>query len=151
MNRYQFIGNVGKDADVRHTQAGSAAISFSVAISESYTDKQGQKVENTTWASCTIWKQPGQSTKIADYLLKGQKVLVEGKPSVRTYQDANGETKATLDIKVDNLELLGGAKQPGATPTAPAPAARPAVQAAPAASKNPFANPSTPQDDDLPF
>jgi single-strand DNA-binding protein len=106
LNRYQFIGHLGNVADVRHTENGSAAIGFSVAVSESYTDKQGQKVENTTWVNCTIWKKQGESTKIADYLLKGTKVLVEGKPTAQAYQANNGESKASLNVKVDRVELL---------------------------------------------
>lgn len=156
LNRYQFIGNLGQNAETRQTQSGASAIGFSVAVTESYQDKQGQKVENTTWVSCTIWKQPGASVKIADYLLKGQKVLIEGKPSVRTYQAANGETKAVLEVRVDNVELLGGRTEgaPAAQNTVATP--RPQHQygqprpAAPAV-QNPFADPAAPQEDDLPF
>jgi single-strand DNA-binding protein len=157
LNRFQFIGNLGNDAEVRQTQTGSSAIGFSVAVSESYTDKQGQKVENTTWVSCTIWKQPNTSVKIAEYLRKGTKVLIEGKPSVRTYQAANGETKAVLEVRVDNVQLLGarpdGQAQPSpvARPAAPVPVQRTNNPFASPGVQNPFADPSAPQEDDLPF
>jgi single-strand DNA-binding protein len=107
LNRYQIIGHLGQNANVKTTESGSTAISFSVAVTESYKDKQGQKVENTTWVNCTIWRQKDQSTKIAEYLTKGTKVLVEGKLTARAYSDKQGEAKASLELKVDNVQLLG--------------------------------------------
>lgn len=118
MNRYQAIGNLGRDAEARTLDSGSTAISFTVAVTEKYTDKSGQKVENTTWINCTLWRTAQQSTAIANYLKKGQKVLVEGKPSVRSYEKNDGTHGASLELRVDNIELLGGA--PTDSSTAPA-------------------------------
>lgn len=144
LNRYQFIGNLGDNADLRHNAEGDPSIHFSVAISENYTDRNGEKKEFTTWVNCVMWKKKGDSTKITYYLNKGTKVYVEGKPSANGYTAHNGEVKASLNLRVMNVILLGSKveaqqKAPMPTPEAEVP--------------NPFANagPDVPQDDDLPF
>ena len=116
MNRYQIIGNLGNDATVRTLDSGTNAISFNVAVTKKWTDKQGQKQESTTWVSCTQWKLKDQSTAVAQYLKKGTRVLVEGEPSARSYTDNSGAAKASLDMRVDNIELLSQANTNGAAP-----------------------------------
>lgn len=140
MLRLQLIGNIGRDAELRTLDSGTTAISFNVAVTEKYKDRSGQQVENTTWVQCTKWVQPGGSTKIADYLTKGTKVLVEGKPSARAYTAKSGEAAASLELRVDNLELLSPVAQTNSQP------ARQATPSAPAA-------PSIDDEvtDDLPF
>ena len=115
MNRYQIIGNLGNDATIRTLDNGSSAISFNVAVTKKWTDKQGQKQESTTWVSCTQWKLKDQSTAVAQYLKKGTRVLVEGEPSARSYTDNSGAAKASLDLRVDNVELLSQANTAPAT------------------------------------
>lgn len=150
MNRYQAIGNLGRDAEARTLDSGSTAISFTVAVTEKYTDKSGQKVENTTWINCTLWRTAQQSTAIANYLKKGQKVLVEGKPSVRSYEKNDGTFGASLELRVDNIELLGGAPA-DSQPTAPPPASGP-VTAHHQGAWPATPTPPTPQaPEDLPF
>lgn len=116
MNRFQFIGNLGRDAELRSLDSGAQTISFPVAITEKWKDRNGEVKEQTTWASCTMWKQAGQSTAILTYLKKGQKVLIEGKPSARAYTNKDGQVMASLEVRVDNLELIGGAPQQQAQP-----------------------------------
>lgn len=108
MNRYQFTGNLGKDAEVRTLESGVQTIGFAVAITEKWTDRNGEKKENTTWVNCTIWKQAGQSTALATYLKKGQKVLIEGKPTARAYSKPDGTVGSSLEVRVDQCELIGG-------------------------------------------
>lgn len=142
-----ITGNLGRDAEVRTLDSGSSAISFTVAVSEKYTDKAGNKVENTTWINCTLWRTSQQPTTIANYLKKGQKVLVEGKPSVRSYEKNDGTHGASFELRVENIELLGGA--PADSGTAPPPAAGPITAHHQGAWP---ANTPTPQaPEDLPF
>lgn len=156
LNRYQFIGNLGDNADLRHNAEGDPSIHFSVAISENYTDRNGEKKEFTTWVNCVMWKKKGDSTKITYYLNKGTKVYVEGKPSANGYTAHNGEVKASLNLRVMNVILLGSkveAQQKAPMPTPPSqypPYTGPTPEAE---VPNPFANagPDVPQDDDLPF
>jgi single-strand DNA-binding protein len=165
VNRYQFIGNLGSDAEVRHIDgANRAAIGFSVAVTEKWKDAAGNPQEKTTWVKCTIWRKSDQ-VKIADYLLKGTKVLIEGKPAARAYVDKDGNAQSSLEVTVDNLEFVGGGQrsdQPAAAPASNStpvnfggqtiaqnsspnrPAAQPSWGAVPPAGR-------TPHEDDLPF
>jgi single-strand DNA-binding protein len=115
MNKTIIIGNIGNDAEVRTLDSGTIAISFSVGVSESYVNKQGEKVSNTTWFNCTKWVQPGQSTKIAEYLTKGNKVAVEGKITARGFIKGDNTAGASLELNVREIELVGS-KQTTATP-----------------------------------
>jgi len=125
--RLEIIGNLGGDAVVRDA-GGMKAIGFSVAHSEKWTDKNGNKQERTTWINCTYWKQEGK-TKIAEYLKKGTLVVVEGVPSVRGYKTNAGEIGASLELQVKDIRFLGGnnsqttnASVPGVdTPPVPSP------------------------------
>ncbi len=136
-----LTGNIGRDAELRTLDSGTTAISFNVAVTEKYKDRSGQQVENTTWVNCTKWVQPGGSTKIADYLKKGTKVLVEGKPSARAYTANTGEAKASLELRVDNIELLGGSQQGNSQP----------ARTAGPASTTPSPEIDQQVDDELPF
>jgi len=113
MNRYQIIGNLGSDAEVRTFESGMAAISFSVAVTEKWKDATGQKKERTDWIRCTIWRKSGQ-TSVADYLKKGTKVMVEGRPSARGWcNEGTGEVKAMIELRVDDFEFLSAVQRAG--------------------------------------
>lgn len=107
MQRLTIIGHLGQDAEVKdlgHNQV----INFSVAVSESYVNKTtNEKVTNTTWYECAKW---GNNTAVAQFLKKGQQVLVEGKPTARSWQKEDGSLVSVLGVSVLNLELLGSAK-----------------------------------------
>jgi len=111
-----MIGNLGNDAVIRDS-GNKKAVSFSVAHSEKYTDRNGSQVEKTIWVRCTYWRD-ADKTKIAEYLKKGQKVYVEGTPSARSYQNKNNETVTDLELTVFSLELLGS-KEVGGTTSQP--------------------------------
>ena len=103
--KLEIIGNLGSDAVVRDVN-NSKAIGFSVAHSEKYKNSQGIEVENTTWVNCTIWKYQDQSVEIAKYLKKGTMVAIEGTPSVRGYQNQQGQIGASMECKVSFIKLL---------------------------------------------
>jgi single-strand DNA-binding protein len=121
LNRYQFIGNLGADATVRQLDGSTrCAISFNVAVTEKWKNQRGEQQEKTSWVACTLWRE-ADKTGIAQYLRKGQMVLVEGQPSARPYVTKENYPAASLDVTVQDVQLIGGA--PGATAAAPAPAA----------------------------
>lgn len=103
MFKTQVIGHLGKDAIVSEAN-GKKVINFSVAYSESYTDRTGQKVNSTTWINCAWWTE---STKVAMYLQKGTQVYVEGKPSVDSYRNNQGQVMPLMNLRVESLQLLG--------------------------------------------
>ncbi|SFD69284.1 single-stranded DNA-binding protein [Thermophagus xiamenensis] len=98
-------GTLGQDAEIREV-GNKKAINFDVAVSMDYKDQQGNKVERTEWVRAVIWKNEGQSTKVADYLKKGRKVLLEGIPSSEGFKTKDGEIKSALNINVKELEFL---------------------------------------------
>lgn len=106
MNKTIITGNLGSPAEVRTLDSGTIVIAFSVGVSESYTNKQGERVTNTTWFNCSKWVQAGQSTKIAEYLTTGTKVLIEGKVSARGYMKGDNTVGTSLELNVREIELL---------------------------------------------
>lgn len=116
MIKLTIIGNLGRDAELKEVN-GQHCISFSVADSQSYTNKDGQKVEKTTWVNCAIWRDKGQRTKIVEFLKKGTKVYIEGDLSVRTYKNADGVHMASIDCRVKDLQFVGAAKASDTTAT----------------------------------
>lgn len=123
MLKASAIGNLGKDAVVRHIN-GRNVISFSIAHNEKYTDAQGVRHERTTWVDCSFWRE-GQAN-VAEYLKRGQLVYVEGLPSAEGYvQKDSGEVRASLRLNVRKLDLLSSGSS-GENTAAPAPQAAPA-------------------------
>lgn len=106
MLKLTLIGNIGQDAVIKDFGT-SKYISFSVAHSESYTDKQGVKVEKTQWVSCLKY---GESA-VLPYLKKGTKVYVEGTLSAKTFEK-EGHQQVALNCQVSHIELLGSKSEP---------------------------------------
>ena len=102
LNRTEIIGRVGADAEVKDFPT-SQLISFSVAVSESYTNKQGEKVTNTTWVECSRWTN---NVSIAQYIKKGDLIYVEGKMNNRAYLGSDGEAKVVNGINSLDLSSL---------------------------------------------
>lgn len=119
MNVFTFSGNLGRDAEQRYTAGGDSAVSFSVAVKSGFGDKAV-----TSWIKCNLWGRRGES--VMPYLKKGQLVGVSGEFSARKWQDNEGQTKISNEVRVNDVQLLGGRPQEQATETAkpsrPAPA-----------------------------
>lgn len=100
MNVWNFVGNLGKDAETRYLQSGDPVVSFSVGVKSGYGDKA-----TTTWARCSMFGKRGES--VAPYLVKGQQVAISGEASLREYTDKQGQSRASLEVRVNDLTLLG--------------------------------------------
>lgn len=111
------IGNLGKDCTV-NTVNGKNVINFSVAHTEKFKDKSGAQQEKTTWVECAYWTD---RTAISPYLKKGQQVYAEGTPEVRTYQTNDGKSGASLSVRVQSVQLLGGRNGEGMSSAPQAP------------------------------
>lgn len=163
LNKVMLMGNLGNDPEVRSTPGGGRVASFSLATSRTWNDQSGTKQEKTEWHKCIAWNQGTQ--KLADvveqYCKKGKSVYVEGAIEYRQWQDKEGQTRYSTEIRVRELILLGGRGDGDGESTSGSyarPAARPAASAAkPAAAKaggDEFADfPGALEDeeDDLPF
>lgn len=144
MLKLTAIGNVGKDAEIRTTNTGSKAISFTICHNESWTNAQGLKETKSVWINCTLWRDKEQGTKIAEFIKAGSKVYVEGTPSASAYSNKNGQLAASLELNVKMVELLDKKPQDAGN-----------TQGQPQDSNTPsqsLADPATyEQVDDLPF
>ena len=102
----QLIGRLGGDAEVRDVNS-TKVISFNVAHTEKYMDrKTNQMTEKTVWVRCSMWRD-ADKIKVADYLKKGTQVYVEGTPSSNAYLNKAGEMNASLECRVNKIEILG--------------------------------------------
>lgn len=106
MIKLQIVGNLGKDCIVKEIN-GKNVINFSVAHTERFKDAQGNQKERTTWVECAYWTD---RTAIAPYLVKGMMVYAEGSPEADPYTNKEGQAAATLRMRVQNIQLLGGNK-----------------------------------------
>ncbi len=153
VNKVILVGNVGNDPEIRSLQSGSKVASFSVATSESYTDRNGQKQENTEWHRIEMWDNLANIAE--QYIRKGSSIYVEGKIKSEKYTDKDNIERTSFKIRGLSLQLLGGRQnaeggESGANPGYVAPAARPAAAPAPAAISAPPVD-MTGGNDDLPF
>jgi single-strand DNA-binding protein len=104
MIKLQIVGNLGKDCITKEIN-GKNVINFSVAHTERYKDAQGNQKERTTWVECAYWTD---RTAVAQYLKKGKMVYAEGSPEADAYMNKDNQAAATLRMRVQNLQLLGG-------------------------------------------
>jgi single-strand DNA-binding protein len=111
MIKLQIIGNLGKDCIVKEVN-GKNVINFSVAHTERYKDSQGNQKERTTWVECAYWTD---KTAVAQYLTKGRTVYAEGSPEADAYTNKENQAAATLRMRVQSVQLLGGTGAEGST------------------------------------
>ena len=103
VNKVILIGNVGKDPEIRHLDTGVAVANFTLATSESYTAKNGEKVTTTEWHNIVLWR--GLAEVAEKYVKKGSKLFIEGKITHRQYEQ-DGVTKFFTEIVGNNMEML---------------------------------------------
>lgn len=139
MNNWNFTGPLGKDAETKFIKSGEAVVTFSVAVTSGYGDKKA-----TTWARCEMWGKRGES--VAPYLLKSQLVGVSGEVTNREYTDKDGNKRTSLDVRVNDLTLLGKKDSASAPQEPRQPAAKP-QQSAPQQSGGGFGD----FDSEVPF
>jgi len=111
VNKVILIGNLGRDPEVKKLDNGATLASFSMATSESYTDKQtGQKIEHTDWHDIVLWR--GLAEVAEKYLKKGMKIYVEGRLKKRSWQDREGNTRYNVEIVGDEMTILSKPEKP---------------------------------------
>ncbi|MDA9103916.1 MAG: single-stranded DNA-binding protein [Flavobacteriales bacterium] len=105
LNKVMLIGNLGKDPEIMHFENGGSLVKFPVATSETYTNKEGQKVSNTDWHSVVI-NAKGLVDVAHKYLKKGHKVYLEGRIKTRKWQDQTGADRYTTEIQANQMTML---------------------------------------------
>jgi single-strand DNA-binding protein len=117
VNKVILIGNLGKEPESKTLDGGNTVTNFSLATSESYKDKKGEKVDKTEWHNIAVW---GKLAEVAaKYLKKGSSVYVEGKIQTRTWDDKDGNKRYSTDIIANNFTMLGGKSEGGSSTAQP--------------------------------
>lgn len=106
VNKVILVGNLGKDPEVRHLDNGRAVANFSIATSETYKNKQGERVTNTEWHNVVLWSPLAEIAE--KFLKKGGQVYIEGKLTTRSWDDQDGNKRYTTEVVGRELTLLGG-------------------------------------------
>lgn len=172
LNKVILIGRLGRDPEVRYMPNGEAVCNFSVATSETWNDRNGQRVERTEWHNITMYRKLAEIA--GQYLKKGGLVYLEGRIQSRKYQGKDGIERTAYDIVANEMKMLGGCNEnsggapyeegygqsqeayqrPAQQSRQPAPDAPSHPQEAPAAPRRqpvPAAAPVEDIDDDIPF
>ena len=105
VNKVILVGNLGKDPEVRYVDSGVAVANFSLATTESYKNKEGERVSQTEWHNIVLWR--GLAEVAEKYLKKGASIYVEGKIRTRKWEDKDGNTRYSTEILGDNMTMLG--------------------------------------------
>ncbi len=104
VNKVILVGNLGKDPEVRHLEGGVAVAKFTLATSESYKDKTGQRIDQTEWHNIVVWR--GLADVAEKYLKKGMTIYVEGKLRTRSWDDKEGQKHYSTEIVGDTFTIL---------------------------------------------
>jgi single-strand DNA-binding protein len=117
VNKVILIGNLGKDPELRYTPGGQPVASFSVATTERWTDKNGQRQDRTEWHNIVVWGKLAELTN--QYLKKGRPVYIEGRITNRSWDDKDGNKKYRTEIVANQIQFLGSgpAAGPGDAPS----------------------------------
>jgi single-strand DNA-binding protein len=158
VNKVILVGNLGRDPEVRFMPNGEAVCNFSIATTDSWRDKNGQKQERTEWHNIVMYRKLAEIA--GEYLKKGRPVYVEGRLQTRKWQTKEGQDRYTTEIVADQMQMLGGREGGGSSSYEPmdedqSMQSRPMQSAAPAASA-PAPQPASGGDfdafeDDIPF
>lgn len=149
VNKCIFIGNVGQDPEVKYLESGMAVAKLSLAVSESYKNKNGEQIQTTEWVRLEFWDKMAQI--VEKYVRKGGQIYVEGKMQSEKWTNKEGVEMTSIKIRVQSLTLLGGTgnpKLPENGITNDPPAQKPVAQQP---STQNFPPVTTVDDDDLPF
>ncbi len=158
VNKVILVGNLGRDPEVRYMPNGEAVCNFSIATTDSWKDKNGQKQERTEWHNIVMYRKLAEIA--GEYLKKGRPVYVEGRLQTRKWQTKEGQDRYTTEIIADQMQMLGGRDSGGSSNAsyddmnqdsdmgaAPSRQQAPAAQAAKPAAASSFDE----FDDDIPF
>lgn len=105
VNKVILVGNLGKDPELRYTPSGAAVTTFSMATTERYKDREGNRQEKTEWHNIVAWRQLAEIC--GKFLHKGKQVYIEGKIQTRSYDDRDGNKRYITEIVADQMQMLG--------------------------------------------
>lgn len=106
VNKVILVGNLGKDPEVRYAPSGDAIANVTLATTENWKDKNGEKQEKTEWHRVSFFGKTAEV--VGQYLKKGSQVYVEGRIQTRKWTDKEGQERYTTEIVADKMQMLGG-------------------------------------------
>jgi len=116
INKVILVGHLGRDPEVRTTESGVKVARFTMATTETYKDKEGERKDMTEWHTIICWR--GLAEIAEKYLNKGKQIYVEGRLRTRSWEDNTGAKRYTTEVYADNLIMLGS-RQDGSMPPMP--------------------------------
>ena len=155
VNKVILVGRLGQDPEIKYTPSGAAVCNFTLATSESWADKSGQKQEKTEWHRVVVW---GKLAELCNqYLAKGRQAYLEGSLQTRSWDDKQGQKRYTTEINARTVQFLGGNASAGQSQGQSRPNEMGMNQSAPAQNNNPMnqdyevATDANFTSDDIPF
>lgn len=110
-NKVILMGNLTRDIEMRTTPSGQTVANFSLAVSRSWKGQDGQTQEQTSFINCVAWGKPGEI--IAQYVKKGDPLLVSGRLDQRSYDDKDGNKRQAVEVNVEDFNFIGGGSRGG--------------------------------------
>ena len=151
VNKVILIGNLGKDPELKYLASGKAVAEFSIATSENWKDKDGNRQEKTEWHNIVLWGRTAEVAK--EYLSKGSSVYIEGRLQTRSWDDNDGNKRYKTEIVGDRMQFIGSRQGGGGAPnsgSSQSQGGQPQEALAPGGGGSDSQNGSG-GDDDLPF
>ncbi len=116
-NKVILMGNLTRDIEMRTTASGQSVASFSLAVSRTWRNQQGEQQEQTSFINCVAWGKAGEI--IAQYVKKGDALLVSGRLDQRSYEDKDGNKRQAVEVNVEDFNFVGGSRDGGSGASAP--------------------------------
>ena len=107
-NKVILMGNLTRDVEMRTTQSGQSVANFSLAVTRSWRDQNGQQQDQTSFINCVAWGKPGEI--IAQYVQKGAPLLVSGRLDQRSYEDKDGNKRTAVEVVVEDFNFVGSGR-----------------------------------------
>jgi len=154
VNKVILMGNLGRDPEVRFMPNGDAVCNFSIATTDSWKDKAGERQEKTEWHNIVMYRRLAEIA--GEYLKKGRPVYLEGRLQTRKWQTKEGQDRYTTEIIADSMQMLGGRDGAPAQDTQPSPQPESKDEFDQTPSRNSQTSPSNSNsfdefEDDIPF
>ena len=149
VNKAILVGNLGRDPELRQTPNGQSVVNFTLATSETWTDKSGERVERTEWHRIVAW---GRTAEMCNqYLSKGRTVYVEGRIQTREWEDKDGNKRYTTEINANTVNFIGPRGSGGGDSSGGSPGGRGDGGGSHGGREGPSGDSGPPMDDNIPF
>jgi single-strand DNA-binding protein len=149
VNKAILVGNLGRDPELRTTPSGQSVVNFTLATSETWTDKSGERVERTEWHRIVVW---GRTAEMCNqYLSKGRTVYVEGRIQTREWEDKDGNKRYTTEINANTVNFIGPRGSSGSSGSSGGDSGGEPSGGSNDGGSGPSGDPDPPMDDNIPF